>query len=328
MSYSKDIKEELCGIEVTKPCCRRALLYGMLLFSTVFSREKLKLVTESKGAAELFLSLLDSLYGIPGHLYESEKKSPEPEAVSPTETPSADALTPYEAMGDDKQEKSVRKSYKITVPQKKEIEKMAELFDAESPSPYRIRGELLQCPQCRIALVRGAFLASGVVSDPRVSYHLELSTAYRNLSGDMVDQLTELGLPPKLAIRKNSYVIYYKESEKIEDFLTSIGASKAVFMLINCKIVKDLRNNTNRVVNCETANIGKSIKAAGAVAAAVDKLKREGVFDTLPEDLKQAAILRVENQELSLKELGEMMTPKLTKSGVNHRLQKILEYGK
>ena len=322
MSYSKDIKEELCGLDITKPCCRRALLYGMLLFSTVFSREKLKMVTESKGAAELFLSLLDALYGIPGNLYESEKKSPEPAAAA-GETIYTDA--DHDAV----KGKKVRKSYKITVPQKKEIEKMAELFDESSPSPYRIRPELLECPQCRAALVRGAFLASGTVSDPRVSsYHLELSTAYRNLSFDMAELLSDLGLPPKLTTRKNSYVIYYKESEKIEDFLTSIGASRAVFMLINCKIVKDLRNNTNRVVNCETANIGKSIKAAGAVAAAVDKLKKEGIFDTLPEDLKQAALLRVEHQDISLKELGEMMTPKLTKSGVNHRLQKILEYGK
>ena len=310
MSYSKDIKTELCGMEIAKPCCKRALLYGMLLFCTLFSRDKIKYITECRASAELFLHLLDALYTIKGNLYEAQKKGRDPESIEEEEA------------------ENFRSSYKITVPQKKQIDKMAELFENGSLSPYRIRKELLLCEHCRELFVRGAFLASGTVSNPKLSYHLELSTPYRNLSCDMQNLLSELYLSPKIAVRKNSYVIYYKESEKIEDFLTVVGASKAAFQLMNYKILKDLRNNTNRVVNCETANIGKSVQAARVVAEAVDRLMSSGKFEALPEDLKQAALLRVEYQELSLKELGEMMTPKLTKSGVNHRLKKIIEYSK
>ncbi len=301
MSFAGETKSAIC----TPPaplCCRRALLAGMLVFANICTEDKIKLITENKEVAELFMKLLKDLCSVKVNLYISEKKT-----------------------GADDGEKGNFKNYKITVVGKKEIAKMQSLFLRPAPSLYRINPVLFKCGSCKKMFVRGAFLSSGTMTNPQLSYHCEISTSHSTLCEEMVELLTSLEVVPKMVTRKSSTVMYYKGSERIEDFLNLIGAQAAAFKMMNSKINKEIRNNTNRIVNCETANIEKSVNAAQQALEAISFLKSRGELDTLPESLKQVAILRMENPMATLAQLGAMAQPPLSKSGFNHRLQKIIE---
>ena len=148
---------------------------------------------------------------------------------------------------------------------------------------------------------------------------------YYNLSRDLLALLRELEFSAKYVCRKGTHVIYLKESEQIADCLTLMGAQSASLEMLGVKVLKSIRNDVNRAANCETANIGKTVAAAMAQVQAVRRLSETGVLDTLPESLQKLAALRVENPDLSLRELGALCDPPLTRSGVNHRLQRLLD---
>ena len=179
---------------------------------------------------------------------------------------------------------------------------------------------------CPAALLRWAFLACGAVGNPETGYHLEFSVPYYNLSRDLLALLRELGFGAKHVCRKGAHVVYFKESEQIEDCLTLMGAPNASLELMGVKMVKDIRNNANRVTNCESANIDKTVAAAAVHVEAVRKIEARGGLELLPEDLREAARPRLENPDMSLRELGEAMEPPLSRSGVNHRLLRIVEF--
>ena len=166
----------------------------------------------------------------------------------------------------------------------------------------RLNRANLECDQCPAAFVRGAFLSCGTMTNPEVDYHLEFSVPFLNM------------------------LVYFKESESIEDCLTLMGATSAALELMGVKMVKDIRNNINRVTNCESANIDKTVAAAAVQSEALRKIERTVGLDALPEELREIAYLRLENPELSLRELGEALDRPLTRSGVNHRLRRILEF--
>lgn len=165
--------------------------------------------------------------------------------------------------------------------------------------------------------------ALGNISDPNKDYHLDIS--FKELENAEI--LCDLGLlfdiNFKIMQRKKEYVIYLKDSEQIASFLTLIGACSAVLRLEEIKVVKDVRNNVNRLVNCETANLNKTINASVKVINDIEYLKKEGLYNSLPETLKEIAEIRINNPNTSIKELGEMMLPPLSKSGVSHRLNKL-----
>ncbi len=301
MSFSSETRSSLCN---TPPqlCCRRAILAGMLVFANVCTEEKIKLITENKDVAELFSRLLRDLCSVKVNLYVSEKKS-----------------------GFDADEDGKFKSYKITVVGKKEIMKMRSLFLADAPSLYRINPVLFKCGSCKKMFVRGAFLSSGTITNPMRSYHCELSTPHITLGEEMTQLLQELEVPPKNVGRRSSTVLYYKGSERIIDFLQLIGAQSSVFEMMNSKINKEIRNNINRIVNSETANIEKAITAAQQSLEAITFLKKRGELDALPDALKQVAELRMKNPTATLTQLAAMAQPPMSKSGINHRLQKIIE---
>ena len=177
------------------------------------------------------------------------------------------------------------------------------------------------------AYLRGAFLAGGSVNNPETSaYHLEISSLYKEHGEALANLMNHFDLNAKTIERKKGYVTYLKEAEKISDFLSLVGAYQAMLKFEDVRIVRDMRNSVNRIVNCETANLNKTIGAALRQVENIRFIDKAIGLDQLPEKLREIARLRVEYQDVTLKELGEMVsTGAVSKSGVNHRLRKIDE---
>jgi len=180
-----------------------------------------------------------------------------------------------------------------------------------------------QC--CRRAYLRGVFLAGGSVNNPEGTYHLEISTKNDATAWDLSRVINRCGLAAKVSPRKNWYVIYLKESDQIVEFLNIIGAHSALLNFENVRIVKGMRNQVNRLVNCETANLGKVVNAALRQIEKIRFIEETAGLDKLPLPLREMAELRLSYPETSLKELGSLMTPRVGKSGVNHRMRKLEE---
>lgn len=180
-----------------------------------------------------------------------------------------------------------------------------------------------QC--CKRAFLRGIFLACGSVTDPHSRYHLELSAGSRDRAIRIQEIIGVFGLEAKIIERKSGYVVYMKEGAAIADFLNIIGAHVALMEFENVRILKEMRNSINRQVNCETANIRKTVSAASRQTEDIRFIHDTIGFGNLSENLSQIARVRLENPEVTLKELGEMLDPPIGKSGVNHRLRKLSE---
>ena len=173
-------------------------------------------------------------------------------------------------------------------------------------------------------VVAGVFLAVGNVTDPNKEYHLEFVVPSIEICNDLgLILLDNFSILAKHTSRKNSEIVYIKESENIEDMLTLMGASKATLEVMNVKILKNVRNKVNRVMNCENANIERTVRASEQQIEDIELIEKTVGLDSLSDELYEIAVLRYENPEFTLKELGESLTPKISKSGVNHRLEKI-----
>lgn len=178
---------------------------------------------------------------------------------------------------------------------------------------------------CRAAYVRGAFLGGGSVSDPKVRYHMEFDVKHEAYAEQLAGMLSEMGINAKITSRKSRFTVYVKEYEAIADVLGAIGAVSSAMELYNVSIEKDIRNSVNRQANCELANIDKTTKTASLQIEAIKKIKKHMSLSELPQTLFEMAELRLKYPEESLKELGERLSPPIGKSGVNHRLKRILE---
>ena len=206
-------------------------------------------------------------------------------------------------------------AYAITIPgEAARIQMIRSFGHDENDVNLHIHEKNLQKDCCISAFLRGVFLICGTVTDPQKEYHLEFSTPYLHLAEDLV----------AVARRKNSYIVYIKESAAIEDFLTLTGAVNSAMNLMQIKMYKETYNNLNRVSNCETANLDKTYSAATKQIAAIALISDKVGLDELPADLREAAVLRLENPEMSLREMGERLS--ISRSGVNHRLRRILEF--
>ncbi len=302
MSFAYETKTDLISHSDAqkRDCCRRAELYGILCLAGVFSRQKCKLVTTCRKLADLTVKRLAELYGLNGNLYITEKKSGEEDE---------------------------RQSCKITLPQKKELERLFSAFHYGPGDPEtQLRREMFRCPNCQMAFLRGAFLTAGTITNPDKSYHLELSVTREDTADELSALLAESGLEPKRMHRKTEYVLYYKDSESIEGFLALIGANQAAFTIMNKKIERELRSDANRIANSELANIGKTVAAATDQVAAIRALMDSGELEHMPDELRQTAILRLEHDDATLSQLAALHDPPITKSGVNHRLKKIVSW--
>lgn len=194
------------------------------------------------------------------------------------------------------------------------------LYSGSVPEEYKTNRQKMK------SYLRGAFLAGGSVNSPDTSrYHLEIHSIYEEHNNDIYQMFEAFGLNPKVHERKSGgYIVYLKESEKIADFLALIGATNSMFRFEDVRIVRDMRNSVNRLVNCETANLNKTISAASKQIENIQLIEEEIGLDELPQKLYEVAITRVKHPEVSLKELGELIpSGPISKSGVNHRLRKI-----
>ena len=293
MTFGGEVKNELCRGTLHKKCCAQAEAYGVLLYCNTFREDEVRIVTEHAAFAQRLPALFQKAFRLPfDHLPE----------------------------GDGKQVFSIQKPEKLAV--------IRRAFGSEGAEvSLHINFAVLEETCCRTAFFRGAFLAGGSVTDPRKGYHLELATSHHSVSREMLALLGEENFFPKDARRKGNSVIYFKQSEAIENFLTGIGAPLASMEVMNAKLEKDLRGSVNRRVNCDAANLDKAVEAAQMQLEAIRALEREGVLETLPDKLQEAARLRTDHPEDTLSQLAERCDPPVTKSALNHRLRKLVELG-
>lgn len=184
---------------------------------------------------------------------------------------------------------------------------------------------LLQNTCCRRAFIRGAFLAAGSISDPNKSYHFEIVCITMAQAAQLQEIISEFEAEARIVERKGHYVVYIKEGSQIVDMLNVMEAYVSLMKLENVRILKEMRNSVNRKVNCETANISKTVNAAVKQIEDITKIRDEIGFDNLPDHLREMALLRLEHPDAPLKELGNYLDPPVGKSGVNHRLRRLSE---
>lgn len=189
-----------------------------------------------------------------------------------------------------------------------------------------IEEEVIRKNCCKRAYLRGAFMAGGSVNNPEgSSYHLEIASMYEEHCQALVDLANEFNLNARCIERKKGFIFYIKEGEKIIEMLSIIGAHQALFKFEDVRIMRDMRNSVNRIVNCETANLNKTIGAAVRQIENIKFLDKEVGLDTLPDKLREVAEVRLAHPDINLKEVGELLKGTVSKSGVNHRLRKIDE---
>ena len=294
MSYSYNTKAELCRLTPESTCCAIAECYGMLLYGNTFSIREIRIVTGNKILGKRIVDMFLTAF-----------------------------KTSFDIMPDE--DESGKHAYIITDSGK--ISRIFETygFTKESLLAHHVNLGVLEDECCGKSFIRGAFLTGGAVTDPAKSYHLEIVTDHFNVSRQTYSLLLEMGFSPKETSRSGNYIIYFKQSVAIEDFLTFIGAPIHAMEIMSTKIEKDVRNTVNRKVNCDTANVTKTVDAAASQIEAIERIKEADAFETLPDKLKETAVLRIENPELSIKELAEISIPPVTKSCMNHRIRKLVE---
>lgn len=295
MSFASEVKSELCRDAVGSRPLAVAELCGVLLFGHTFTQRELRVVTASEALSERLPRLMRRASGV--------------------------QTQPAERVGG-------RYVFVLTDP-----EQIGRIFaaldiDAARALSHHVNLGLLEEPGCREAFLRGAFLAGGSVTDPAKSYHLELSTAHYSVSRECAALLADMGFAPREITRGGNYVLYYKRSEVIEDLLSTLGATNAAMRVMEAKVEKSMTNTVNRKVNCDAANVDKTVAAAQAQLDAIRRIDREYGLDTLPEPLQQAALLRIANPEVSLSDLAKLSYPPVSRSTLSYRLKKLMEYGK
>ena len=293
MSFSSNVKGELCRIPLHKTCCAIAEAYGILLFCNTFSPGRIRIVTENREFAlrlpKLFRKAFDLEFD---------------------QLPDTDAG---------------KMTFAVEEPEKLRRIFAAFGLDADKTVTLHVNLGVLEEECCRTAFLRGAFLAGGSVTDPEKRYHLELATSHLKASREVYSLMLEQQFLIKDTLRGGNAVLYFKQSDYIEDFLTTIGAPVCAMHIMEAKVEKDMSNAVNRQVNCDTANAAKIVDASQAQLAAIRKLEENGAFHHLPDKIKKTALLRKEFPEAPLSELAQMHEPPLSKSAINHRMRKLLE---
>ena len=296
MSFSSNVKGEMCRAPVSRRCCALAESYGVVLYCNTFRPEVLRIVTENQDFAQRLPRLFKRAFGL-----EFDQ-------------------TPGDSGG--------KLIFQITDRRKLEAIFAAFGLSAEGGVALHVNYGMLEEDCCRVSFLRGAFLAGGSATDPAKRYHLELATSHRMVSRETDALLLDLGFRAKTVERNGSSILYFKHSEGIEDFLTFLGAPVCAMEVMEAKMEKELINGVNRRVNCETANLSKVVNAAGDQIDAIRALQRRDVLDTLPEKLRTTAQLRLDHPEATLAELAEMFSPPVSKSAINHRMRKLVELAK
>lgn len=302
MSFAAEVKKELTGLSVQKNLAQAELaalirMNGSLSLSN--HQFVLNVQTENAAIARRIFTLLKEHYNVRSELLVRRKMK-------------------------------LKKNNVYIVRLKQETQNILLDLDIMDGMMFQahISNEIKQSDEKTRAYLRGAFLASGSVNNPETSrYHLEISSIYEEHNQDICDLLNQFDLNARTLERRNGYITYLKGAEKIADFLTLIGATNSMLKFEDVRIVRDMRNSVNRLVNCETANMNKTIDAASKQIENIHFIESTVGLQSLPEKLQEIAELRIQNPEISLKELGEMIpSGAISKSGINHRIRKINDF--
>lgn len=293
MTFSAQVKQELCRQSMSRRCCAQAEAYGILLYCNTFHANQVRIITESPQLKQRLPQLFYKAFRL-----------------------EFDVIPP---MGEGKG------SFLLENPAK--LRTIFDTFGLERDSAVSLHINFahLEEEHCQTAFFRGAFLAGGSVTDPGKSYHLELATSHAAVGRESIALLQEVGFTPKDTQRKGNHVTYFKQSDHIEDFLTTIGAPVSAMEVMTAKLERDLRGSVNRRVNCDAANLDKTVEAARWQMEAIYRLEERGMLENLPDKLKEAVDLRMAHPELTLAQLAELCTPPVSKSALNHRLRKLAQ---
>lgn len=292
MSFSTEVKNELCRVSMQRACCTRAEAYGALLHATVFSHREIRLSTENAVVARRLQALLQRAFFVVCEPHRQGRK------------------------------------YQIVLEQPAQIGRIFDVlgYDRKSHITYHLNRNELEEECCLASFLRGAFLMAGTVAGPDKKSHLELKSGHQSLAGEETSLLLDLGLSPKLTHRGGACLLYFKDSASVEDFLTRIGAPHAAMALMEAKVEKNLRNTINRQVNCETANLVKTADAAARQIAAIRAVLDTHGEEAFPENLRETVHLRLAYPTDTLAELAQRFDPPISKPGLSHRLKKITEF--
>ncbi|MCM3004517.1 DNA-binding protein WhiA [Priestia koreensis] len=302
MSFASETKKELTNLE-SKDCCAKAELSALIRMNGSLSFSNRKVVvdvqTENAAIARRIYVLLKKSYDVSVELLVRKKMRLKKNNVY-----------------------IVRLMEKARV-----ILEDLRIVNQDFTFIHDISEDLVKKKCCKRSYLRGAFLAGGSINNPETSsYHVEIFSLYEEHNTSLCELMNTFQLNSKTLERKKGFITYLKEAEKITEFLSIIGAHSALLRFEDVRIVRDMRNSVNRLVNCETANLNKTIGAALRQVENIEYIQGTVGLDVLPDKLREIARLRVEYQDVTLKELGEMLSGgPISKSGINHRLRKIDE---
>ena len=297
MSFSSDVKTELCREPVTRRCCALAEAYGVLLYANAFSSRLIRIMTENDAFSARLPRLFKRAFSL-----------------------DFDALPRGDERG--------KRSFLITDPDKLRAVFSAFGYDADRTLVHHINLAVVEQDCDRISFLRGAFLAGGSVTDPARSYHLELATGHESVCREVRALLLEMGFEPREASRGRNWITYFKKSGAIEDLLTTLGASVSAMGVMQAKVEKHMANAMNRITNCDMANADKVTDASAEQLAAIRAIEAGPGLEALPQVLQDTALLRIANPSCSLADLAQLAWPPVTKSCMNHRLRKLIEIGR
>lgn len=302
MSFAALTKKELTLFEA-EGCCERAELAALIRMNGTIAltgkRVVLDIATENAAISRRMYTLLKRHFNVPTELLVRKKMRLKKNNV-----------------------------YVVRIPAG--VESILERLSIASEGFLFLPGidpELIRKNCCKRAYLRGAFLAGGSVNNPEgSSYHLEIASMYEEHCKALVELANKFQLNARFIERKKGFILYIKEGEKIIEFLSIIGAHQALFKFEDVRIMRDMRNSVNRIVNCETANLNKTIGAAVRQIDNIRLLQKEVGLENLPEKLREVAEVRLQHPDINLKEVGELLKGQVSKSGVNHRLRKLDEW--
>ena len=304
MSFSSKVKGEICRyIDITKREALAEISAIMKVSGTIAFTGKglaFRITTENPSSARLIFTLLKEHFDIHSKLMVKKSNSLKKNNI-----------------------------YMVVIDAEMGVKELLEEtgilkeIDGIMSLDYTIDPSFVDTIETKKAYIRGAFLGGGSISNPEKTYHLEFVTHSEEYANDLCALVNSCGLNSKVIQRKNSFIIYIKEGEQIVDLLNILGAHTCLLELENIRIKKEMRNNVNRLVNCETANLSKTVNAAVRQVESIKLIRDSRGLKRLPQNLREIAELRLQYPEESLKELGQLLDPPVGKSGVNHRLRKI-----
>jgi len=291
MSFSSDVKTELTEL-ISSACCTKAEAFGMLIYGRAFSTSEISIMTEIQAVAEHYCTTIRDLTGVTPETSQTKAGK-----------------------------------YKVRIRTKADRLKILEFFGYTGTElTLRVNlSNLEQCNEdcCTKAFLRGAFLVCGSITDPENDYHVSFNVAKIKLCDDLMRVIEDLGLHPKKIMRSSSCVAYLKEADAVEEFIGLIGSTKGFLEIMQTRAMKDIKNQINRRSNFDSANMVRSIEAGLKQVALIEEILEKIQLSDMTEDLSQLCSLRLENPDISLDELGKMMTPELSRSAISRRFKKL-----